>query len=171
MRVCLEPSEVDLGCLSSNTVREYICVVLSHPGCLHQPEETKTSYMTSRKIERDQGAHLSHPRTPDLAFCGVASSWSPNPGQVPKRESALGLSRALGKAVVLHQLQEGCSPTLSLQHTGHYCSVSTDAPARAPNGNGLKALGADLGVSTVSMSLNCHIHRMNKCILETSRSD
>ena len=123
MRVCLEPSEMDLGRLASNTVREYICAVLSHPGCLQQPEETKTSYMTSRKIERDQGAHVSHPRNPDLASCWVASSWSPNPGQVPKREGALGLSRALGKAEVLHQLQEGCSPTLSLQHTGHFMTV------------------------------------------------
>ena len=49
-----------------------------------QPEEMKTSYTTSRKIERDPGAHLSHPRNPDLAFYWVASSWSPTSGQVPK---------------------------------------------------------------------------------------
>ena len=118
---------MDLGHLASNTVREYICVVLSHPGCLQQPEETKTSYMTSRKIERDQGAHMSHPRNPDLASYWVASSWSPNPGQVPKREGALGLSS--GPSSAPRGLLTNPQPPA---HGAFYdCSVPTDAPARA----------------------------------------
>ena len=50
-------------------------------------------------------------------------------------------------------------------------NLVTLALARAQGGKAVRALRADLGAAAVPVSLNERIHRVNKRMLETSRSE